>query len=67
MRNFIFAAAMLLLCVDVIPAQQRADMDHSAANSMLQERGEVFFEFEIAHRSELSVLTRIISIDHVAQ
>ena len=67
MRNFIFAAAMLLLCVDVITAQQRADMDHSAANSMLQERGEVFFEFEIAHRSELSVLTRIISIDHVAQ
>lgn len=62
-KNFTLLALLLGLNVTASFAQSKDQL--LVAESLFKDTKEIYFEFEILNRAEISSLTKIISIDHV--
>ncbi|MEI7594269.1 MAG: M14 family zinc carboxypeptidase [Bacteroidota bacterium] len=61
----IIVASIIIFAIGIVNANVYAQNELSKANSYLENKGEVYFTFNINNKEELKILTKIISIDNV--
>jgi len=63
MKQIYLSILILLLNISMLYSQNQTE--YEKAQNYLQQKGEVYFKFQITSKAEISQLTRIISIDNV--